>query len=134
MSSLAVDPNPADNDSGPVTTPVTTLADVSVESTPWPTRWALDSFLYEIVVRNAGPSGAQIVNLVDTLDANVTFLGASNGWVTMAASMAAPCSTAWPVRGRLRQLRDRGARRRSGQRHPVDQHGSGEQRHRRSGG
>ncbi|MEZ4634672.1 MAG: hypothetical protein R2856_06800 [Caldilineaceae bacterium] len=95
-----MDPNPADNDSGPVTTPVTTLVDVSAEKRARPTRWTLDSFLYEIVVRNAGLSDAQIVNLVDTLDANVTFLGRATAGSTMAASMAVRCSTARPRRSR----------------------------------
>ena len=73
------DPDPTDNSDTAVTT-VTVNADVRVDKVDMkdpvgPT----ESFLYQIVVANDGPSDAQNVVVTDTLGPNLTFSAASPG-------------------------------------------------------
>ncbi|MEZ4870007.1 MAG: DUF4347 domain-containing protein [Caldilineaceae bacterium] len=52
-----------------------------------------DSLLYEIVVRNAGPSDAQSVIITDTLDSNVTLSGASDGCLQSGSDLVCTVGT-----------------------------------------
>ncbi len=68
------------NETDTETTIVQTEADLSVRKVDLEDPVAPnEGFLYEIEVRNDGPSDAQQVAAVDTLDANVTFVNASPG-------------------------------------------------------
>ncbi|WP_458170484.1 COG1361 S-layer family protein [Kribbella sp. WER1] len=68
------------NNSSTITTPVETLADVSVVKTSDPTGVTPGSaFDYTIVVNNAGPSTARAVVLSDTVPAGLTVTSASKG-------------------------------------------------------
>ena len=77
VSSATTDPN-AGNDATSEDTTIATSADVSVSKVdsadPVP---AGDGFSYTVTVSNAGPSDATLVQLVDVLPAEVTFVSAT---------------------------------------------------------
>jgi uncharacterized repeat protein (TIGR01451 family) len=86
VGSLTPDPNPA-NDKSPLTTPVTTSADVSITKVALPTTFtAGGTATYTLTVHNAGPSHAQAVTVTDPIPAGVTIIDVS--------SPGGPCSRA----------------------------------------
>lgn len=77
VSSVATDPNPADNTST-ATTAVTTNAVVTIAKVDNPDPVVAGTELsYRVTVRNAGPSDAQAVSIVDTLPAGTSFVSLS---------------------------------------------------------
>ena len=102
------DPNTANN-FAEVSTPVTTSADLSIaKSDMVDPVLAGDTFQYQLVIRNSGPSDARNVVVTDTLDSNTSFAGASPecsesaGVVTCTvSSLAAGASQAFFIEVRV---------------------------------
>ena len=95
------DPTPANQDT--VTTPIQQVADIVVNKidlidpvTPG------SGLLYEITVRNNGPSDAQSVVVTDTLDVDSTFVSASPGCVSSGVDIV--CTVGTLAAGRSRSF------------------------------
>jgi uncharacterized repeat protein (TIGR01451 family)/fimbrial isopeptide formation D2 family protein len=79
VTTTTPDTAPANNHSQ-VTTPVTSVADVSVTKTADATEYeGGDTVTYTLVARNDGPSTAQNVTLTDPVPANLTFVSVAPG-------------------------------------------------------
>lgn len=90
VTSLAFDPAPADNDSGPVTTPVTQQADLTIAKRSLPdVAVPGERLTYEITVRNVGPSDAAGVTVDDLLPVGFTPLTVRS---SQAGCSSLPCT------------------------------------------
>ena len=80
VSTISNDPDRSNNLVTATGTAVSTSADLAITKADLQDPVSpTDGLLYEIVVKNNGPSDAQSVQVVDTLDSDVTFAGASPG-------------------------------------------------------
>ncbi len=90
VGSATPDPN-AGNDSDTEDTTVDTSADLGVTKQSPSSVKAGDTFIYQIVVQNNGPSDAQNVQITDTLPSEVTLVSASSADGTCSGTTTVTC-------------------------------------------
>ncbi len=81
------DSNPANNNSSPVGTSVTPVADMAIGKTGPASVVASSNYTYSVSITNFGPSSASGVVVTDTLPAGLTFVSASGGGVNSGGSV-----------------------------------------------
>ncbi len=101
VKTKTTDPNPDNNDSEVSVTPAP-KADVSIVKSGPATANAVDTIVYKLTVKNAGPSTATAVVVSDPLPAGSTFVG-STGGCTHAAGLVT-CSIASIVPGAMVEI------------------------------